>query len=340
MYIAPSSRRARRESSRLRMRLVIASCTLAMIATIEMMSTLALADPIRMVHFSEENLPAQDMPSNVASPEAGPTADWVEVPPSAPGTPPAAASASAPPNPSAPLQSASSAAGSPSALGSPAAADSSAALAEPTPLPTPADIAPLEVGSVAPQLQISDSSLDGLIQNVHTTQPALAASLRVTDQARDQLMNNHADDAVQTLMRAMSIDAGNPYAYFYLGRAYLAKKNYDQALTFFSRAENNLGNNPQWLGETLAFEGLANEQAGQNPAAIACYQKALVAVPGNLMARVGLTRLAPAQPAPAVEPVSAPAPPDAGPEDASDDEAPAEDAAPPPPASQPPPAAN
>jgi hypothetical protein len=299
-----------------------------------MISTVAFADPIRVVHFSEENLPAQDMPSNVASPDAGPSADWEEVPSSAPGAPPAGASASEPPNASAPPEAAS------STSGSPAAVDSSAALAEPTPLPTPADIAPLEVGSVAPQLQISDSSLDGLIQNVHTSQPALAASLRVTDQARDQIVNNHADDAVQTLMRAMSIDAGNPYAYFYLGRAYLAKKNYDQALTFFSRAENNLGNNPQWLGETLAFEGLANEQAGQNPAAIACYQKALVAVPGNLMARVGLTRLAPAQPAPAVEPVSAPAAPDAAPEDTSDDEAPAENAAPPPPASQPPPAAN
>ena len=85
--------------------------------------------------------------------------------------------------------------------------------------------------------------------------------------------------------------ASNPYAYFYLGRAYLGKKNYDQAITFLNRAETRLGANPQWLGETLAFEGLVNEQSGQTAPAIACYQKALVAVPGNLMARVGLTRL-------------------------------------------------
>ena len=158
-------------------------------------------------------------------------------------------------------------------------------------MPTPGDIAPLEVGSVAPQMQISDAPLDSLIQRVRTAQPALAASLRMTDQAREQILNHHEDDAIQTLTGAMSIDGGDPYAYFYLGRAYLEKKKYDQAVTFLSRAENRLGDNPQWLGETLAFEGLANEQAGQTPQAIACYQKALVAVPGDLMARVGLTRL-------------------------------------------------
>jgi tetratricopeptide (TPR) repeat protein len=215
-------------------------------------------------------------------------------------------------------------------------------------MPTPGDIAPLEVGSIAPQIQISDGSLDSLIQRVHTAQPALAASLRMTDQAREQILNHHEDDAIQTLTGAMSIDGGDPYAYFYLGRAYLEKKKYDQAVTFLSRAENRLGDNPQWLGETLAFEGLANEQAGQTPQAIACYQKALVAVPGNLMARVGLSRLGGSEQA-GVQPVSAPGAPEVvpgeAPEAASEEDAP--DAAPdsgaaqPPPASQPPqPAAN
>ena len=99
-------------------------------------------------------------------------------------------------------------------------------------MPTPADIAPLEVGSVAPQMQISDASLESLIQSVHAAQPALAASLRVTDHAREQILNHHEDDAIQTLTGAMSIDGGDPYAYFYLGRAYLGKKNYDQAIDF------------------------------------------------------------------------------------------------------------
>ena len=307
--------------------LVVAACVLAATWSLALAFDSAASEHIRVVHFTEENLPAQDMPSVVATPEAGPNAEWEVVPASTSST-------SAPVAPVAPGAPTTPAAAS-SPAGSPSASDTNAVMTEPTPAPAPTDVAPLEVGSVAPQLQISDSSLDGLIQNVHSTQPALAASLRVTDQAREQILNHRENDAVQTLSTAMSIDGSNPYAYFYLGRAYLAKKNYDQATTFFTRAENNFGNNPQWLGETLAFEGLANEQAGNNASAIACYQKALVAVPGNLMARVGLTRLAPAPP-PAVEPVSAPEAPDAVPDAAPEEN----EAAPPPPASQPPPAAN
>ena len=136
-------------------------------------------------------------------------------------------------------------------------------------------------------------------------------------------------------MGAISIDASNPYAYFYLGRAYMLKKNYDQAITFLKRAENRFGTNPQWLGETLAFEGMSNEQSGQSAPAIACYQKALVAVPGNLMARVGLSRLGGDLSAPAVQSASVP-----GATGGSADTSSGGGAIAPPPASQPPPAAN
>lgn len=272
------------------------------------------AAPRAFAHFSEENLPAQDMPQDIpkdmpsggATPDNGPAADWVQVP------------AGAPTNaaPAAPVAGASSAGNSSGSSTLPD--DTNAAQVQPAPIAAPTDIAPLEVGSVAPQMQISDSSLDDLIRKVSASQPALAASLRVTDQARDEILSHHEDDAIQTLQRAISIDGSNPYAYFYVGRAYLGKKNYDQSVTFFKRAETRFGANPAWLGETLSFEGLANEQAGQTAAAIACYQKTLVAVSGNLMARVGLTRLGGDQTAPAVQPVStsdnagspAPPPPD------------------------------
>jgi len=273
------------------MRLIAASCALATVGIAGLMfeSRAAAGEPIQLAAFTEENLPAQDMPSGVASPDAGPGAEWEVVPASS-----ASASAPAAPGAAAPAEN------------SPLPGATDAAQLAPTPNPTPTDIAPLEVGSVMPQMQISDSSLQNLIQSVRGTQPALAASLRVTDQARDQILNHREGDAIQTLMRAMSIDGSNPYAYFYLGRAYLEKKNYGQAITFLKRSENSLGANPQWLGEALAFEGLANEQAGQAAPAIACYQKALVAVPGNLMARVGLTRLGGDVTAPAVQPVSVP----------------------------------
>jgi hypothetical protein len=312
MLKAPSSRRARCAFSSARMRWITAFGALASISIVHTFDArVATAKEPIQIAFSEENIPAQDLPSAVPTPEAGPSEDWVVVPASASTVVAPAAS-----EPSAAASSAS----------SPAPGDTSAAQIEPTPMPSPTDIAPLEVGSVAPQSQISDASLDALIQSVSTTQPALAASLRVTDQAREEIVSHREGDAIQTLGRAISIDGSNPYAYFYLGRAYIARKNYPQAITFLNRAEARLATNPQWLGETLAFEGLADEQAGQNAPAIACYQKALAAVPGNLMARVGLTRLSADQ---AAQP--------AGATDASSDGG---GSIPGPPPSQPPPSAS
>jgi TolA-binding protein len=297
--------------------LVMAVCALAATwsGALVLPSQTALAgESIQLTRFSEENLPAEDMPSIVATPAASP-GDWVVVPESG-ATPVAPAAESAPAEPGAPE-------------GSASPADTNLAQ-EPTPVPTPSDVAPLEVGSIAPQAQISDSSLDHLIESTSGRDPALAASLRVTDQARDEILKGRPDDAIETLTRAISIDASNPYAYFYLGRAYLGKKNYQQALTFLTRAETQFGANSQWLGETLAFEGLVNEQSDQTAPAIACYQKALVAVPGNLMARVGLTRLTGEQAVPAIQPASVPA----GTADTTSGAAipPPPDSAPPPPA--------
>jgi hypothetical protein len=271
----------------------------------------AAFDRIELARFSEEDLPPEDMPSGAATPDAGPAADWVVAPASSPVISPAAISSPA----------------APDASSSALPGDTSAVELEPTPMPSPTDVAPLEVGSVAPQGQISDSSLDPIIQRIRASEPALAASLRLTDQAREQILHQHEDDAVQTLGRAISIEPSNPYAYFYLSRAYMLKKNYPQALTFFKRAELGFGSDPEWLGETFAFEGLANEQSGQPAAAIACYQKAVVSVPGNLMARVGLTRLAGSeQAAPAVQPVST-----SGVQDSTSQPQPDEGAIPPPP---------
>ncbi len=165
--------------------------------------------------------------------------------------------------------------------------------AEPTAMPTPTgEPSPPDIGSITPTLRVSDSSLESIIGS--ESDPARAASLRVTDEARKELLAGQTDDAIRTLSRAIGIDSANPYAYLYLGRAYIAKKDLTQALSFFKRAEIGFGTtNPVWLGETLAFEGLAYEQADHINAAAAAYQQAMAADPGNLMARVGYTRLAP-----------------------------------------------
>ncbi|HKM99080.1 MAG TPA: tetratricopeptide repeat protein [Candidatus Binataceae bacterium] len=277
-------------------------------------ATASQRQPTLLAELEEESIPAQDLPASSPaespSPNAAPSpaadtnpnsGEWIAAPAGEPTT----AEGQAPiPNPS------------------PSSQPSAAA---------PAEIAPaIDVGSIATTPQISDSSLAPLIDTAPT--PARAASLRITEQQRVELEQGHTDDAIRELAHAISIDPSNSYAYFYLGRAYVARKDYTQAQTFFKRAEIGLASNSAWLGEIYAFEGLSLEQSGKSAEAAAAYQKALTASPGNLTARVGVTRVS----------GSAPADANAAPPPELDQPAPAErGVAPPPdeaPAPPPPPA--
>ena len=286
----------------------------------------AASQPTLVAVLEEQSIPAQDL----AAPSPGAPSSPAESP-----SPGAAPSPAADTNPSSgewvavPAGQATPAESqSPTANSSPAA---------PSPASSPADIAPaIDVGSIATTPQISDSSLAPLIDTAPT--PARAASLRITEQQRLALEQGHTDSAIRELAHAISIDPSNSYAYFYLGRAYVARGQYAQAQTFFKRAEIGLASNPTWLGEVYAFEGLSLEQSGKSAEATAAYQKSLAVSPGNLTARVGATRVSSMVPAEAnAAPSSdldqpAPAQPDIAP---APDEAPAP---PPPPASPPAPA--
>jgi len=286
----------------------------------------AASQPTLVAVLEEQSIPAQDL----AAPSPGAPSSPAESP-----SPGAAPSPAADTNPSSgewvavPAGQATPAESqSPTANSSPAA---------PSPASSPADIAPaIDVGSIATTPQISDSSLAPLIDTAPT--PARAASLRITEQQRLALEQGHTDSAIRELAHAISIDPSNSYAYFYLGRAYVARGQYAQAQTFFKRAEIGLASNPTWLGEVYAFEGLSLEQSGKSAEAAAAYQKSLAVSPGNLTARVGATRVSSMVPAEAnAAPSSdldqpAPAQPDIAP---APDEAPAP---PPPPASPPAPA--
>jgi Flp pilus assembly protein TadD len=184
---------------------------------------------------------------------------------------------------------------------------------------------------------LSDISLGPEIAKAAT--PALAASLRFTEEARRQLADKKTDEAIRTLARAVSIDPGNPFEYFLLGRSYVTKGNCQQAMTFFKRAEIGFASRPDWLAETLSREGACYEEAGQLSDAAKAYSHALSAAPNNVMARVGYGRVAPNVPASgnvdATAPnVDSPPPPDGS----ADKRAPAEP--PPPPAEAPPQPAN
>jgi tetratricopeptide (TPR) repeat protein len=111
------------------------------------------------------------------------------------------------------------------------------------------------------------------------------------ERARKALEASKADEAIRSLGRAISIDSSDPYAYFYLGRAYMMKNDYAQALAFFGRSEVGLRADPEWLGAAKSFEGACLEQQGKFPQALQAYRDALQAAPNNLMARVGYGRL-------------------------------------------------
>ena len=252
-----------------------------------------VARPIVLAHLEEESIPEADLTATpTPSPSPVPGAETSITPTATPS----------------------------------AAPTTSEIFPEPTPIPSsPDEQVPLEAGSVTPSLRVSDSSLKDAID--HEQDPARAASMRAAEQARALLIDGHPDEAARELARAVSIDPSDPYAYFYLGRAYIAKKNYSQAMTFLKRAEIGFGQrNALWLSETLAFEGLAYEESGHVTAAAAAYQQALQVNQGNLMARVGYTRLAPAL-----------TPPEGPPTGNEDVAPPSGEAAPPPPSEAPPP---
>lgn len=259
------------------------------------------SQPAMIAQLSEENIPASGMAGSGTGGDAGPRdgssvaetpsamGDWERVPndssaaPAQESQPAAADTAAAGSGPitrsardsvahTAPAEGpAASSAGVPdsAALGPPPALDASTITTTPDP---------------------SEAPLDQEIARAES--PSLVASMRVTEQARKELARGKTDDAIRTLGRAVSIEPANPFEYFYLGRSYMVKKNYQQALTFFKRAEIGLGSRPDWHGAALSYEGACYEVLGKTVDAAQAYQRALAQAPNNLMARVGYSRLA------------------------------------------------
>jgi len=311
------------------------------------------ARTLTVLAFSEETLPPEDAsplaspgagalptnaalpPTSIASPAAadnsgGPNADWQQVPNGGTGAAPGPGAAPVPPSQaeegtvaSAPVPSAaaSTAEGAAAEEGEPFGTSSLANS------PPPAlDVTNMTAAGLDPsQLPLTD-------EIKQADNPALAASLRATEQARKELADGRLDEAMRSLGPAVSIDPSNPYAYFYLGRVYSARRDFSQALTFFKRAEIGFGSNPQWLGATIGNEGTCYEELNQMSDAADAYRRALAAAPDNLMARAGYGRLG--EPFPAANTAADPATP---PEAVSDNPPTDESAAPPPEEAQPPP---
>jgi hypothetical protein len=164
-----------------------------------------------------------------------------------------------------------------------------------TPAARPSDTAmtgpppALDVSTITTSPDLGTIALDHEIRVAGS--PSRAASLRLTEQARKELAAGATDVALRDLGRAVSIDAGDPFEYYYLGRAYFLRRNYPQALTFFQRSQLGFGDRPEWLGETLSYEGMCDEELGKPADAAKAYQHAVSIAPSNFRARIGYGRL-------------------------------------------------
>lgn len=143
--------------------------------------------------------------------------------------------------------------------------------------------------SVTAQLR-EDESLLPLLSS--STPVPRAASLRCVEKGRLLLASGQQEGAREWFERALSLDATNPYAYYFLARAALVGQRLNQAQTFLARARSlGTGLDPRWRGRLAALEGEIWEKVGRFPEARRAYQEAAEADPENPIARSGLARL-------------------------------------------------
>ena len=98
--------------------------------------------------------------------------------------------------------------------------------------------------------------------------------------------------ALDQFERAIAIDPGNPYAYYYLAELHFVHHTYDQAIAFADRAASlSDARAPDWASRAYTLQGNAFEAAGRFADARGAYARAIQAAPGNLAAQVGLARV-------------------------------------------------
>jgi tetratricopeptide (TPR) repeat protein len=125
-----------------------------------------------------------------------------------------------------------------------------------------------------------------------STAPNIAAATHLVEAGRIHMAAGDNGAALEQLERAIAIDPGNPYAYYYLAELHLMHRTYDQAIEFADRAAN-LSNprSPMWASRAYTLQGNAFEAAGRFADARDAYARAVQVAPGNLAAQVGLARV-------------------------------------------------
>jgi hypothetical protein len=92
--------------------------------------------------------------------------------------------------------------------------------------------------------------------------PRLVASLELTQQARQFIENQDADNAIRILEKALVVDPSNGQNYYYLSEAWLMKGNIDQAVKFNELAEIHLADQIEWTGRLSDQKRRIYEKSG------------------------------------------------------------------------------
>jgi len=148
--------------------------------------------------------------------------------------------------------------------------------------PAPMETAPTEAEAPPLTARITPDTL-----------PQQAASLRLAEEGRKLLEAGEFQKALTQLEKAISLDSGNPYAYYYLAQAHHQLSQYRQSLGFLDIVEAAFSQEPLWLARVYALEGENYRALGFFDLADRKYLKALALVPSHRVALEGLTYFPP-----------------------------------------------
>lgn len=91
--------------------------------------------------------------------------------------------------------------------------------------------------------------------------------MKMVNIGREYLDQGLVDKATQTFQEAINVDSDNGVAYFFMARALIFAKAYDDAAGLLDRAETMLAAYPEWLDQIyqlrVAIEEGKTVQTGQ-----------------------------------------------------------------------------